>query len=128
MSHYETAAKDRVSIPIKAAYGSGNLALNLLPGALGVFSFFLITGFGVDPLLAGILGGVPRLLDAITDPIMGFITDNTRSKWGRRRPYIVIGSIMSGVIFALMWQLNPELVAGPSILVLPVIFIGIYYR
>lgn len=108
MSHYETATKDKVPVGQKAAYGTGTLVLNLLPGALGVFAFFLITAFGVDPLLAGILGGLPRLLDAITDPIMGFITDNTRSRWGRRRPYIVIGALASGTMFALMWQLNPD--------------------
>ncbi|GAB5380048.1 MAG: MFS transporter [Aliiglaciecola sp.] len=108
MSHYETAAKDIVPLGQKAAYGTGTLVLNLLPAALGVFAFFLITGFGVDPLLAGLLSGLPRLFDALTDPIMGFITDNTRSKWGRRRPYIVVGAILSGVCFALMWQLNPE--------------------
>jgi len=108
MSHYETALKDKVPVVEKAAYGTGTLALNLFPGALGVFSFFLITAFGVDPLLAGILSGLPRLLDALTDPIMGFITDNTRSRWGRRRPYIVVGAILSGVLFALMWQLNPD--------------------
>ena len=108
MSGYETALKDRVPVVEKAAYRTGTLALNMLPGALGVFSFFLITAFGVDPLLAGLLGGLPRLLDALTDPIMGFITDNTRSRWGRRRPYIVIGAILSGVLFGMMWQLNPE--------------------
>ena len=108
MSHYETALKDKVPVVEKAAYGTGTLVLNMLPGALGVFAFFLITAFGVDPLLAGILSGLPRLLDALTDPIMGFITDNTRSRWGRRRPYIVVGAILSGVLFALMWQLDPE--------------------
>ncbi len=97
MSSYETALKDKVPVVEKAAYGTGTLALNMLPGALGVFSFFLITAFGVDPLLAGLLGGLPRLLDALTDPIMGFLTDNTKSRWGRRRPYIVIGAIRSGV-------------------------------
>lgn len=108
MSHYETALKDKVPVREKAAYGTGTLVLNMLPGALGVFAFFLITAFGVDPLLAGLLSGLPRLLDAVTDPIMGFITDNTRSRWGRRRPYIVLGAILSGVLFALMWQLDPE--------------------
>jgi GPH family glycoside/pentoside/hexuronide:cation symporter len=39
---------------------------------------------------------------------MGFITDNTRSKWGRKRPYIVVGAILSGVLFAFLWQLDPE--------------------
>lgn len=108
MSHYETALKDKVPVVEKAAYGTGTLVLNMLPGALGVFAFFLITAFGVDPLLAGLLSGLPRLLDALTDPIMGFITDNTRSRWGRRRPYIVVGAILSGVLFGLMWQLDPE--------------------
>ncbi|MDX2464867.1 MAG: MFS transporter [Porticoccus sp.] len=108
MAHYETALKDKVPVVEKAAYGTGTLVLNMLPGALGVFAFFLITAFGVDPLLAGLLSGLPRLLDALTDPIMGFVTDNTRSRWGRRRPYIVIGAILSGVLFGLMWQLDPE--------------------
>ncbi|MFT4733052.1 MAG: GPH family glycoside/pentoside/hexuronide:cation symporter, partial [Gammaproteobacteria bacterium] len=107
MSHYDTAAKDRIPFGEKAAYGTGTLVLNLLPAALGIFAFFLITAFGVDPILAGLLGGLPRLFDAITDPIMGFITDNTKSRWGRRRPYIVVGAILSGTCFALLWQLDP---------------------
>jgi GPH family glycoside/pentoside/hexuronide:cation symporter len=91
----------------KIAYGSGTLTLNLLPAALGVFSAFLIIEFGMDPLLAGLLGALPRMLDAVTDPIMGFITDNTRSRWGRRRPYVFVGAILSGLIFAFLWQLDP---------------------
>ena len=55
---------------------------------------------------AGLLGGLPRIFDAFTDPIMGFITDNTKSRWGRRRPYIFFGSIISGILFFLMWQLD----------------------
>ncbi|MCB0535678.1 MAG: MFS transporter, partial [Saprospiraceae bacterium] len=78
------------------------------PGALGVFMFFLLTAFGMDPFLAGLLGGLPRIFDAITDPIMGFISDNTRSRFGRRRPYIFAGAILSGVFFALLWQLYEE--------------------
>ncbi len=101
-------ATDRVSFGQKLAYGTGNLVLNLLPASLNIFMFFLVTAFGMDPFLAGLLGGLPRLFDAITDPIMGFITDNTQSRWGRRRPYIVIGAIASGVIFALLWQLNAD--------------------
>lgn len=102
------SVRGKVSFGQKSAYGTGTLVLNLLPASLGIFAFFLITAFGVDPLLAGILGGLPRLFDAITDPIMGFVTDNTRSRWGRRRPYIVVGAILSGCFFALMWQLNPD--------------------
>ena len=106
MSKYTTAASDRVPIVQKAAFGAGHLVNNLLPGALGIFMFFLLTAFGMDPFLAGILGGLPRLFDAVTDPIMGFISDNTRSRFGRRRPYIFVGAILSGVLFAVLWQLD----------------------
>lgn len=108
MTAYETPLKDRVPLGQKAAFGTGNLVVNLLPGALGVFQFFLLTAFGIDPFLAGLLGGLPRLLDALTDPIMGYITDNTKSRFGRRRPYIFIGALLSGIMFAVLWQLNPD--------------------
>ncbi|MCC5934308.1 MAG: MFS transporter [Candidatus Cyclonatronum sp.] len=108
MSAMQTPAKDRVPLLQKAAFGSGHLVNNLLPGALGVFSFFLLTAFGMDPFLAGLLGGLPRLFDAITDPIMGYISDNTKSSYGRRRPYIFIGAIASGLLFMLLWQLDPD--------------------
>ncbi|MCB0547456.1 MAG: MFS transporter [Phaeodactylibacter sp.] len=106
MSKYTTAASDRVPIVQKAAFGAGHLVNNLLPGALGIFMFFLLTAFGMDPFLAGLLGGLPRIFDAITDPIMGFISDNTKSRWGRRRPYIFVGAVLSGILFAVLWQLD----------------------
>lgn len=108
MNQYKTAEKDRVPMLQKAAFGAGHLVNNLLPGSLGIFMFFLLTAFGMDPFLAGLLGGLPRLYDAITDPIMGFISDNTKSRFGRRRPYIFIGAISSGILFAVLWQLYPE--------------------
>ncbi len=108
MSKIKTAAKDRVPFLQKSAFGSGHLVLNLLPGALAVFMFFLVTAFGMDPWLAGLLGGLPRIFDAITDPIMGFISDNTKSRWGRRRPYIFVGAILSGILFALLFQMSED--------------------
>jgi glycoside/pentoside/hexuronide:cation symporter, GPH family len=108
MSAQVTPPKAKVPLLEKAAFGSGHLVNNLLPGALGVFSFFLLTAFGMDPFLAGLLGGLPRLFDAITDPIMGYISDNTKSRYGRRKPYIFIGAILSGFLFILLWQLDPN--------------------
>ncbi|MCF7561617.1 MFS transporter [Sabulilitoribacter multivorans] len=108
MNHTVTPLKDKVPIGQKMAFGSGHLVLNLLPGALAVFMFFLVTAFGMDPFLAGLLGGLPRIFDALTDPIMGFISDNTKSKWGRRRPYIFIGAILSGILFALLFQMSED--------------------
>jgi len=108
MSTIQTAKRGKVPFGQKAAFGAGHLVLNLLPGALGILMFFLLTAFGMDPIDAGILGALPRLFDAITDPIMGFVSDNTKSKWGRRRPYIFVGAILSGILFALLWQMDAE--------------------
>lgn len=107
MSSPVTSTREKVPMLQKAAFGAGHLVNNLLPGALGVFSFFLLTAFGMDPFLAGLLGGLPRLYDAITDPIMGYISDNTTSRYGRRKPYILIGAIWSGLLFIVLWQLDP---------------------
>ncbi len=100
-----TSTTSKVPLIQKLAFGSGHLVNNLFPGSLGVFSFFLLTTYGMDPGLAGLLGGMPRIYDAITDPIMGYVSDNTTSRWGRRRPYIFIGAITSGLLFAALWQL-----------------------
>jgi len=108
MSIHKKVTRGKVPMGQKMAFGAGHLVLNLLPGSLAIFMFFLLTAFGMDPFLAGLLGGLPRIFDALTDPIMGFISDNTDSRWGRRRPYIFVGAILSGILFAVLWQLDPD--------------------
>ena len=105
--HYKTAPADRVSVQHRIAYGLGAFVNNLLAAAIGGMVIVLNLGLGMNPALVGLLGALPRLTDAITDPLMGYISDNTRSRWGRRRPYIFLGAIVAGVTFALLWQL-PE--------------------
>lgn len=105
--HYQTAPEDRISLPQKIIYGTGAFVNNLLAAAIGGMAIILNLGLGMNPALVGLLGALPRLTDAITDPLMGYISDNTKSKWGRRRPYIFFGAIAAGIIFALLWQL-PE--------------------
>lgn len=100
----QTAAEDRISFTKKFIYGLGGLTNNLLGAAIGSMLIVLNLGLGMNPALVGLIGALPRLTDAITDPLMGYISDNTRSKWGRRRPYIFFGAIFSGVVFALLWQ------------------------
>jgi len=106
--HYETAPEDRISFPQKLIYGLGAFANNLLAAAIGGMVIVLNLGLGMNPALVGLLGALPRLTDAITDPLMGYISDNTRSRWGRRRPYIFVGAITVGIIFALLWQLPAD--------------------
>ncbi|MCA9232386.1 MAG: MFS transporter [Planctomycetales bacterium] len=103
--HYATALEDRISTLQKSAYAVGMLVNNLQAAALPAMVIILNLGLGMDPFLVGIIGFLPRLVDAITDPIMGYISDNTSSRWGRRRPYIFSGAILAGLVFAAMWQL-----------------------
>ncbi len=107
MAHFKTAPEDVVPFGQKIAFGAGHLTNQLFPAALGVFMVVLVMSLNMNPILAGLLGAIPRLIDALTDPIMGFISDNTRSKWGRRKPYIILGAVISGLSFMIMWQLNP---------------------
>ncbi len=90
----------------KVAFGLGMLANQMFPAALGIFMVVLVQDMGFPTWMWGILFFLPRAYDAILDPIMGFISDNTRSKWGRRRQYVFIGAIMLGVGFVAMWQLH----------------------
>lgn len=90
----------------KVAFGLGMLANQMFPAALGIFMVVLVQDMGFPTWMWGILFFLPRAYDAILDPIMGFISDNTRSKWGRRRQYVFIGAVMLGIGFVAMWQLH----------------------
>jgi GPH family glycoside/pentoside/hexuronide:cation symporter len=105
MEHYKTAAGDRIPFFQKLVYGCGAFVNNLLAAAIGGMMIVLNLGLGMNPALVGLLAALPRLFDAITDPLIGYISDNTNSRWGRRRPYIFVGAICAGIVFAILWQL-----------------------
>jgi len=104
-THYKTAPEDKVKLSHRVAYGAGAFVNNLLAAASGGMMIVLNLGLGMNPALVGLLGALPRLTDAFTDPLMGYISDNTRTRWGRRRPFIFGGVIVAGIIFAILWQL-----------------------
>ncbi len=103
--HHETAPEDKLSMLEKIYYGTGMLANNLLGAATGALGIVLNLGVGLSPAKVGLLMSIPRFFDALTDPIMGYVSDNTSTKWGRRRPYIFAGAIIAGLFFILMWQI-----------------------
>ncbi|MBT1450136.1 MFS transporter [Glaciecola sp. XM2] len=103
--HQETLPQDKVPISKRIIYGFGAFINNMLGAAIGGMMIVFNLGLGMNPALVGLLSSLPRLTDAITDPLMGYISDNTRTKWGRRRPFIFFGAILAGLIFALIWQL-----------------------
>jgi len=108
MSNQNSNGASSVSMGQKIAFGFGMLANQMFPAALGVFIIVLVQDLGFAALLWGIIQFVPRIFDAITDPIMGYISDNTRSKWGRRRLYVLIGALIMGLAYIFMWQLQKD--------------------
>ena len=79
-------------------YGGGGQAL------IGVvYFFFLTTVIKLSPALAGVVTLISEIWDAVSDQLMGIISDNTRTKFGRRRPYLFIGGCLLAVAFALIF-------------------------
>ena len=78
------------SIPLnqKIAFGLGMLANQMFPAALGIFMVILVQSLGMSPLLWSLIFFIPKAIDAITDPLMGSISDRWRSKLGRRHPFM----------------------------------------
>ena len=103
-----SGSKNQVPFGHKVAFGVGMLANQMFPASLGIFMVVLVQNLGFPGWMYGVVYFLPRLLDAITDPIMGYISDNTKSRWGRRKQYVIIGSLVMGAAFAVMWQLYGE--------------------
>ncbi len=100
----------KVMVPMgqKIAFGLGMLANQMFPAALGIFTVVLVEQLGFSGLLLGLTYFIPKFYDALFDLIMGYVSDNTKSKWGRRRQYVLVGAVILGISFALMWQLYVE--------------------
>ena len=103
------ALRDRLPISTKAFYSLGTAVdmwgLWLYPAvAFAVFNMYL----GVQPWLVGLALTLVRIWDAIADPIMGWLSDNFRSKYGRRRPFILIAGILSGLCLPILFLVSPS--------------------
>ena len=99
---------EKVPFGQKIAFGIGMLANQMFPAALGIFMVVLVQDLGFPGWMWGVIYFFPRIFDCFTDPIMGFISDNTKSRWGRRRQYVIFGGLMMGIAFIIMWQLFRE--------------------
>ncbi|MEI6865714.1 MFS transporter [Flavicella sp.] len=99
---------NKVPFGQKVAFGIGMLANQMFPAAMGIFMVVLVKDLGFPGWMWGVIFFLPRIFDSITDPIMGFISDNTKSKWGRRRQYVFIGALIMGISFSILWQLHRE--------------------
>ncbi|HRX43256.1 MAG TPA: MFS transporter, partial [Clostridia bacterium] len=89
----------------RLAYASGDIyggGAFLIVGLL--FLVFLTKVEGLSGTWAGIIIFTGKAWDAVTDPLMGIISDRTRSKWGRRRPYFLIGSLLVFLSWTMLWS------------------------
>ncbi|WP_104205419.1 MFS transporter [Billgrantia saliphila] len=100
----------------KVGFGSGDMAINIVISSMFlIISYFYTDIFGLKPSHMGILFLVARLVDAITDPLMGLVTDRFNSRRGRYRPYFLIFSVPFGISVLLLfttpdWSYNAKLV------------------
>lgn len=92
----------------KVAFGIGGMCNDFMGNVIMVLAMPIFNiGLGLDARLVGVALSIPKFWDAITDPLMGNISDNTRSRFGRRKPYMLAGSFFGGLLFALMWTASP---------------------
>lgn len=100
----DSIAPNSLSVKVKLTYGIGALS-GSFPSNLFIFFFlfFLTDAVGISPGLAGSVILVGKIWDAINDPIIGWLSDHTHSRWGRRYPWMLYGSIPLGLSFFLLW-------------------------
>jgi glycoside/pentoside/hexuronide:cation symporter, GPH family len=100
-----TPVNERIPLREKIAYALGGKAEYVVNSlALGSLVMPVLNiGYGLSPALIGVVLVVFRLWDAFTDPVMGNLSDNTRSRWGRRRPYIFSGALVCGLLLPFLY-------------------------
>jgi GPH family glycoside/pentoside/hexuronide:cation symporter len=104
---------DKLSRKTKLAYGAGDLGAAIVTAINGFFLLnFLINVAGLRPGTAGTIFLIVKIWDAVNDPIIGWFTDHTVSKLGRRRPWLLIAAVPFGLAFFLQWIVPPLGAAG----------------
>ncbi|MBN2658544.1 MAG: MFS transporter [Spirochaetales bacterium] len=106
-------SKREIRLRNMIAYGAGDIYGGGAFIIIGTyFMLFLTTNVGINPAMAGLIVSLGKIWDAVTDPMMGILSDKTRSRFGRRRVYFLLGIVPITLSFILLW-LNPQ-ISGES--------------
>lgn len=90
------------------SWALGGVALNALICTYGQAMNILIVGLGMKAWIVSLTMMLPRIVDAMVDPFMGHLSDNTHTRWGRRKPFLVLGCLLASVFLFLLWFGNKE--------------------
>lgn len=100
---------EKIPFREKIAFAGGVNADSLSAGLMtGIWMPFFNIGMGMSPVVLGVILMVLRAWDAFADPVIGNLSDNARTRWGRRKPFMVCGIIATGCIYPLLWFM-PEM-------------------
>lgn len=102
----QSVNEQSLSVPTRFGWGLGSMSVSLMFNATSLLMlYYLVNVAGLGAALAGLVIGVAKIYDAITDPLMGTISDRTHSRIGRRRPYLLTGALVSALSFVLIFHL-----------------------
>ena len=106
----------------KLSFGMGAFGKDLVYAIVSTYFMKYLTDVRlVDPMFVAVLFMAARIWDAFNDPFMGMVVDNTRSRWGKFRPWILIGTILNAVVLVFLY-LDVDLTAGQY-----AVYVGIMY-
>jgi GPH family glycoside/pentoside/hexuronide:cation symporter len=98
----------RIKLSWKLAYGSGDWSISSLNTLRQIFyAIFLTDVVGLEPQLASVAALLGIVWDAVNDPLVGALSDRIRTRWGRRRPFLLLFAIPFGLVFLLLWWAPP---------------------
>ncbi len=121
-----TAVAAPLGFALAFGWGLGTLAIGILFNTTGMLLLRYLTDYvGLAAGLAGLLIAVSKIYDALTDPVMGWVSDNTRSRLGRRRPWLLAGTLLSGLALVALFNVPSGWSGAP--LVAWVVFVLLFY-